>query len=242
MKRFILYIAIIIIFVGGALLSCDKNDGKDNGASWATVCVLNDDTYYLDSDQFGKLWITDNDARWYKPVNGERVITFFNRLADNYNSYDMAIKLEAIYPILTKDIIELTQENENELGNDPIIIYQNNLWISNGYMNIIFRQNTPVTNKHYINLVKGNMIDGANIDYAYLELRYNTYDDLSGFWQNGAVSFDLSSIDLTDKKGIILKLNSDINGETEVTINLNENTFRTEMDYTRANTREMMMR
>ena len=241
MKKFKLSIALLVILLSGALRSCD-NSKEEIGASWATVHVLNDDTYYLDSDLFGKLWIVDNDVRWYKPIDGERVISFFNPLSERYNNYDKAVKLEAIYPILTKDVVELTSENEDKLGNDPIVIYQNNLWISNGYMNIVFKQNTPTVNKHFINLVKGESITGTDTEYVYLELRYNTYNDLSGYWQNGAVSFDLSSIDFTNKKGVIMKLNSEFNGEVEVTINFNQNTNRTDIDYTRANTREMMMR
>ncbi len=245
MKRFKLCLALFSILLSTTLLSCDKNDGYsigDLGASWATVHVLSDNSYYLSSDQFGKLWIAANSADWYKPINGERVISYFNPLTDNYNSYDMAVKLEAIYPVLTKDIIELTNENSEELGNDPIIIFKNNFWISNGFMNIVFRQNTPTTQKHFINLVKGPSVNGDNDEYVYLQIRYNTYDDVSGYWQNGAVSFNLDSIDFTNKKGIIVKMNSDTNGEIEVTVNFNQNTERTSIDYTRANTREVMIK
>ena len=154
----------------------------------------------------------------------------------------MAVKVEAIYPIVTKDVIELTNENSEELGNDPIIIFKNNFWISNGFMNIVFRQNTPTTQKHFINLVKGPSVNGDNDEYVYLQIRYNTYDDVSGYWQNGAVSFNLDSIDFTNKKGIIVKMNSDTNGEIEVTVNFNQNTERTSIDYTRANTREVMIK
>ena len=154
----------------------------------------------------------------------------------------MAVKLEAIYPILTKDIVEITPESEQEIGNDPIVILKGNLWVSNGFMNIIFRQDMPLTDKHFINLVQGESIDGDNEDYTYLALRYNTYNDLSGYWQNGAVSFNLNTLDLSGKKGIILRMNSKENGEIELEINLDKTSKASTADYSRSTPHETMIK
>ncbi len=245
MKRFNLFLVSMLAILAFTTQSCDNKDGYsigDIGMSWATVRVISGNTYYLDSDRFGTLWLSADAARWYKPVDGERVISYFNPLADNYNNYDMAIKLEAIYPILTKNIAEITPENEEEFGNDPIIIYKGNLWIDNGYMNIIFRQDMPLVDKHFINLVQGESIDGDMKDYVYLALRYNTYNDLSGYWQNGAVSFNLDSIDLTGKKGIILRMNSKENGEIELEMNLNQTNQASMADFSRSTPQETMIK
>ena len=245
MKRFNLFLVSLLIIISASFYSCDNNDGYsigDIGMSWATVRVLSDNAYYLDSDRYGTLWLSADAARWYKPVEGERVISYFNPLADNYNGYDMAVKLEAIYPILTKDIAEITPENEEEFGNDPIVIYKGNLWVSNGYMNIIFRQDMPLKDKHFINLVQGESIDGDNEDYVYLALRYNTYNDVSGYWQNGAVSFNLNTIDLPEKKGIILRLNSKENGEVELEINLSQADKPSTTDFSSGTPRETMIK
>ena len=57
--------------------------------------------------------------------------------------------------------------------------------------------------------------------YIYLELRYNDYDDLSGRRGLGAVSYNLNSLEISSEtKGIKLKLNSEKNGEVEVTFDL----------------------
>ena len=109
-------------------------------------------------------------------------------------------------------------------------------------MKIVFTQNKTRNKNHFLNLVTGPSVNGDNDEYVYLQIRYNTYDDVSGYWQNGAVSFNLDSIDFTNKKGIIVKMNSDTNGEIEVTVNFNQNTERTSIDYTRANTREVMIK
>ena len=245
MKKLNLILVSFLTLIATTFYSCDNNDGYsigDIGMSWATVRVLNNNTYYLDSDNYGTLWLSADAARWYKPVEGERVISYFNPLADNYKNYDMAVKLEAIYPILTKDIVEITPENEQEIGNDPIVILKGNLWVSNGFMNIIFRQDMPLTDKHFINLVQGESIDGDNEDYTYLALRYNTYNDLSGYWQNGAVSFNLNTLDLSGKKGIILRMNSKENGEIELEINLDKTSKASTADYSRSTPHETMIK
>lgn len=54
-----------------------------------------------------------------------------------------------------------------------------------------------------------------------MELRYNDYDDLTGYRSPGAVSYNLNSLDIPfETKGIKLKLNSEENGEVEVTFDL----------------------
>lgn len=56
--------------------------------------------------------------------------------------------------------------------------------------------------------------------YLTLELRYNTYDDMTGLYGNGAVSFNLNSIEaLPGMKGVKIKLNSAVNGEVTVPLN-----------------------
>lgn len=52
---------------------------------------------------------------------------------------------------------------------------------------------------------------------VHLKLRYNDYDDLSGRRAYGIVSFDLTSI-LEGMNGVVLKFNSEINGEVEVAL------------------------
>lgn len=236
--------ALLFFLATTTFQSCGDNDGYsigDMGASWATVRVLSGNTYYLDSDRFGTLWLAADDARWYKPVNGERVISYFNPLVDNYEGYDMAIKLEAIYPILTKTVQELTPENSESFGNDPIVIMKGDLWVSNGYMNIIFRQNVPVKEKHLISLVQGESVTGDNPDYVYLELRYNNFDDLSGYWRDGAVSFNLNGIDFEKKKGIMLKINSEANGEVDIQIDLSKPADQQLAKFNRAMAQENML-
>lgn len=211
------------------LQSCDDSDGYSIGdfsyPNWATVRVTGN-TFYLDSDTWGTLWPVNTDMGWYEPIDGQRLITVFNPLSDNYGEYDHAVKIERIWHALTKSVEALTDENEEEYGNDPVYIFKGDITVSGGYMNIIFMQNLPAKpdTKHRISLVKRseNAVNPLDEDveedgYIHLELRYNNYDDLSGVRAPGLVSFNLKELDITSEtKGIKLKLNSEVNNEVEV--------------------------
>ena len=221
----LLWMAMLTLMLP-ALQSCDDNDGYSLGdiaVDWATVRVVGGDTYSLNADRWGTLWPAATAIPFYKPIDGQRVITYFNPLYDNYEGYDQAVKVEHNYNVLTKQVEDLTAENESEFGNDPVWVNKDMMWIGGGYLNVIFRQNLPVKEKHLVSLVRdkwATAAEGEDDGYIHLEFRYNTYDDVTARQANGAVSFNLNSLDLTGKKGIKVKLNSVKDGETEVVFNL----------------------
>ena len=221
----LLWMAMLTLMLP-ALQSCDDNDGYSLGdiaVDWATVRVVGGDTYSLNADRWGTLWPAATAIPFYKPIDGQRVITYFNPLYDNYEGYDLAVKVEHNYNVLTKQVEDLTAENESEFGNDPVWVNKDMMWIGGGYLNVIFRQNLPVKEKHLVSLVRdmrATVAEGEDDGYIHLEFRYNTYDDVTDRQANGAVSFNLNSLDLTGKKGIKVKLNSVKDGETEVVFNL----------------------
>lgn len=216
--------AFLLVLLPG-LQSCDDNDGLgDFAVDWATVRVESGDTYTLMADRWGSLWPAATSIPGYRPVDGQRVLTYFNPLSDNTDGYDHYVKVEWIRNILTKQVEDLFPEKEEEFGNDPILIYKGNMWIDGGYLNVIFTQNLPAKEKHRISLVRiPSLVDDREDGYIHLELRYNTYGDTTGYWRDGAVSFNLNSLELEDfanMKAIIVKLNSVENGEVEVTLDL----------------------
>ncbi len=222
MKKFqSLLCATVCLFAGLSFQSCDS-DGYSIGdftpPLWATTRVTGN-AFYLDCDVWGTLWPVNTNLAYY-PADGQRVITVFNPLADNYEGFDHAVKILDLREVLTKEVEEVTPETEEEYGNDPITIYQGDMGISGGYLNVIFYQDVPADDtKHRISLVKAtdSSEEEAADGYIHLELRYNTYDSLSGFRQFSPVSFNLNSLEITDAtKGIKIKLNSEVNGEVEV--------------------------
>ena len=200
MKKLNLLLLAFLAVMGVTFQSCDDDDGYSLGdvaVDWATVNVKGAHVYDFTGDRWGQIWPATTDYFWYSPIDGQRVILYFNPLYDNYpEGYDCSVKVLSIKEILTKPIEELTAENEEEFGNDPVDIFEDNMWISGG----------PDQ-------------DG----YIHLEYRYNTYADTTGYWRNGAVSFNLNSLEITSEtKGIKVKINSAKNGEKEVSFDLKE--------------------
>ncbi|WP_455667706.1 NigD-like protein [Phocaeicola sp.] len=226
MKKLNLFLLAFLAVIGVTFQSCDDGDYYSIGdfaADWATVNVKGAHVYDFTGDRWGKLWPAATNYPGYSPIDGQRVIVYFNPLFDNYpEGYDCSIKVERIRGILTKNIEELTAENEEEFGNDPVSIYEGNMWISRGgYLNIIFNQNLSAKYKHRVSLVKNTTVTPEDDGYIHLEYRYNTYDDTIDRWVYGAVSFNLNSLDITSEtKGIKVKINSATNGEKEITFDL----------------------
>ena len=219
----------ICLAVMPVLQSCDDDDdgfsvGDFTPPLWATVRVTGN-AFYLDCDVWGKLWPTNVNLGGYEPADGQRVLTVFNPLVKEYGDFDYAVNILRLQEVLTKEVEELTPENDSEFGNDPVFIHKGDIGISGGYMNIIFLQNLPSDTKHRISLVRpqNDAELYAEDGYIHLELRYNTYDDLTGLRVYGAVSYNLNSLDITSEtKGIKLKLNSEVNDEVELTFDLKE--------------------
>ena len=108
----------------------------------------------------------------------------------------------------------------------------------NKFLNVIFRQELPRSEKHRISLVQNKMEPGEpgepsepgtlNVDedgYIHLELRYNTYDDVTKYRGWGRVSYNLEEFYPTAKdaaetefKGFKVIINSEENGEGRVIV------------------------
>lgn len=231
MKKFNWLLGLLSLALIPALQSCD-DDGYsigDLGWDWATVRATGGGGYYLEGDRWGTIDPVATAIPWFKPVDGERVVAFFNPLADTDEG--VQVKMEGMQDVLTKEVEELTAENEEEFGNDPIVIYQGDMWLGGKYLNIIFEQNLPHSEKHRISLVQ-NKIDvetpePLTVDedgYVHLELRYNTYKDVTGYKSWGRVSYNLEPFfpkekdAETEMKGFKVTINSKENGEGRVIV------------------------
>lgn len=230
MKRINWLLGILLLALVPMIQSCD-DDGYsigDLGWDWATVRTTGGGGYYLEGDRWGIIDPVATSIPWYKPVDGERVVTFFNPLADMDNKEGIRVKMEGIRDVLTKDVEDMTAENEEEFGNDPIVIYQGDMWLGGKYLNVIFAQDLPRSEKHRISLVENKIETGVDNaiepdGYVHLELRYNTYDDTTDRWGWGRVSYNLEKFYPTvtpqadsSFKGFKVKINSEENGENVI--------------------------
>lgn len=235
MKKFNWLLVMLLLALVPVLQSCD-DDGYsigDIGWDWATVRATGGGGYYLEGDRWGMIDPVASSIPWYKPVDGERVVAFFNPLADTDKGAQ--VKIEGIQEVLTKEVEDMTAENEEEFGNDPIVIYQGDMWLGGKFLNIIFHQYLPRSEKHRISLVQNKIEPEApetpealKVDedgYIHLELRYNTYDDVTGYRVWGRVSYNLEEFYPTAKdaaetefKGFKVIINSEENGEGRVIV------------------------
>lgn len=215
----------LLAIVGVTFQSCDDDEGYSLGdiaIDWATVSAKETHVYEFMGDRWGRLWPAATNYPNYSPVDGQRAIIEFNPLYNNYpEGYDCSIKLMRVREILTKQVEELTADNEESYGNDPVSIYEGNMWISGNHLNVIFNQNVPEKVKHRVSLVRNTTVEAPEDGYIHLEYRYNTYDDVTAYRVYGAVSFNLSSLKVTSMtKGIKVKINSVNGGEKEITFDL----------------------
>lgn len=226
MKKINWYVLGLVMLLVSALQACDDSDGYSIGDfswDWATVRTTGGGGYYLEGDTWGTIFPAATAVPWFKPVEGERVFTFFNPLYDNYQGFDLGAKIEHVRPILTKKVEELTAENEAEFGNDKITIAQGDLWLGGRYLNLVFQQRIPKTEKHRISLVKNTTLPDEADGYVHLELRYNTYNDVSNYWQLSPVSYNLTEFFPKENensifKGFKIKINSETNGEVTLVL------------------------
>lgn len=219
------------------LQSCD-DDGYsvgDLGWDWATVRATGGGGYYLEGDRWGIIDPATTSIPWFRPVDGQRVVAFFNPLVDTNDG--VRVKMEGVQGILTKEVEMMTAENEEEFGNDPIVIYEGDMWLGGKYLNIVFVQNLPYSEKHRISLVQNKIevetpetpetpetFTVSEDGYVHLELRYNTYKDVTKNKGYGRVSYNLEQFYPTAKdsgielKGFKVKINSKENGEGRVIV------------------------
>ena len=233
MKKISWFLMMLMLAVVPALQSCDDDDDEyyvvrpSTSWDWATVRATGGGGYYLEGDHYGTLEPLRTTIPWYQPVDGQRVVAFFDPLANIEGG--MQVVVNGIQEVLTKSVEELTAENEAEYGNDPIVIYQGDMWLGDRYLNLIFEQNVPRFEKHRISLVRntiqaeaGTGTEGDDAEgeagesgtetgtdeaaslldadgYVNLELRYNTYNDRTGQKAWGFVSYNLDEYYPTDE-------------------------------------------
>lgn len=228
MKKLSLYfLAMLFGITPFFIQSCDS-DGyslNDQVVRMATVRVVSGNLYSLEIDNGKKLWVAASDAYWYKPVDGQRVVANFTLLSDEYESYDHAIKVNFLWNVLTKQVEELTEENEETYGDDEVRI--EDMWVGGNYLNIQFRFFLPNHYKHRVSLVKNTTVENPEDGYIHLEYRYNNEDDETSLMRRSLVSFNLGDYapgEAADQyKGIKIRINSVVNGERILTYDFSKN-------------------
>lgn len=230
MKKITYLLSMMCLAVCLAFQSCDDSEGYSLGdftaPQLATVRSVGVNSFYLDCDVWGTCWPVNTDLGWYTPIDGQRVVTVFNPLWDNYEGYDHAVKILQMQNVLTLNVEPMTPEDEDKFGTEAIPTTEDGISISNGYLNVFFSCRLPATTS--VNLVyrKDDLTQTTTVSpeedgYIHLELRCNTQaeEELPGSYS--AVSYSLSTLDgNSGTKGIKLKVNLADAGEKELVYTL----------------------
>ena len=189
-KGKIILTSILLFLIFNA---CDDDDGYSLSKRWETIATaypVSGNSYYLMFDNGEKIGVAASNVT-YLPKANQRIYLNFTYLSDSTNGFDHLVKVNWLAEILTKEVIDLTFENQDSIGNDPVKIHS--LWIGDDYLNIYFGYNYGKQSTHYINLVNNTIPDpypseGGEI---YLEFRHNKNDDPEWYGKNGYAAFDL---------------------------------------------------
>lgn len=207
MKKTVFIIAIVLVGILLGTISCDDNSNSlgNFGIDIATVIPEGENAYSLLLDNGKRLWPAAS-AVIYPPAYNQRVFLNYTLLSDAQGGYDHYIKVNDIWNILTKQAIELTAQNQDSIGNDPV--KANAIWVGGDYLNVSFMFNYGGIQPHAINLVKNMLSTETSPDAVDLEFRHNAYQSTQSKQFEGFACFDLKPfrVNNTDSVKLSIKL------------------------------------
>lgn len=195
------FLSIISLLIGPLLLiSCDKEDGKyaigDFIVSFGIVeksPESTDGSYRIRLDN-GDRFVTITPSPNANVIKtGERVFVNFAPFEDKVNSDNSKTiygKINLIQGILFKDILKLSQVNNDSIGKDPVTIKES--WITgDSILSVGFNYFTEGS-VHTINLV--DIAQGNGTDKPLIfEFHHHAKGDRLIYRASGYVSFKLNS-------------------------------------------------
>ncbi|MDR2498364.1 MAG: NigD-like protein, partial [Tannerellaceae bacterium] len=162
--------------------------------SYATARPLSQESCYYTLDNGATLWPAAPIWNQFQPSRPQRVQLNYTLLGDHFQGYDHAIRVNRVDTILTKmPVDDQGEKNDSVFGADAVEV--SDIWIGDGFLNIIFRISLSGQFKHAVNLLH-NKAEGA--DPYRLEFRHNAFGDKNQYKSYGMVAFDLSEIDTNE--------------------------------------------
>lgn len=205
---FILLTGLLIGFLPG----CDLNDDDCYSVNdaWIGFGLVQKDslsnTFILNMDDGEVLYPTNNSMAWYKVTDNERVLTNFTILGNKKNpnhDEEYYVRINSLRKILYKGILDITPQNEDSIGNDPIHVHDK--WIKGNMLNFELKY-FGGNEIHYINLVKQPGEVTPESEPVILELRHNTNGDNERLPLSAIVTFDLSSLQIEGQNSTQIKV------------------------------------
>lgn len=206
MKKGLLIYGTILIFLLVGNIGCDDNSKSlgSFGIDIATLIPDEGNSYSLILDNGKKLWPASKAVN-YTPQANQRVFLNYTILSEERGGYDHHIRVNDIWSILTKQVIELNSENSASMGNDPL--KANAVWVGGDYLNISFMFNYGGVRPHAINLAKSSPESPSTAtDIIELEFRHNSYNSRQYRLFEGFVCFDLKPLRSLDSDSVKLSI------------------------------------
>lgn len=128
---------------------------------------------------------------------GDRILLNYTVIGDDgsngENIEEYYIRVNSVKKILLKGILDITEANQDSIGNDPIIVKK--AWVKGNLLNLEIKY-WGRYEVHFINLVKQpGELTAANQPIE-LELRHNAHGDLEDIPFVGYVSFNLDRLQI----------------------------------------------
>ena len=98
-----------------------------------TVKKIDETSYYFTN---GKDTFLPVNEYSYEATDGQRAFVYFYISSKENMNYDYNIDVQDIKNVLTKDVIEVTEDNKDSFGNDMAKIVD--VSITDGYLNFVF--------------------------------------------------------------------------------------------------------
>ncbi|MDR2911437.1 MAG: NigD-like protein [Bacteroidales bacterium] len=200
MKKNMLIILAASVFL---ITSCSKDDdGYSLGKFWIGFGIVQNtdsttDNYRITMDNKKILIPVSVDFNIYDYVkDGDRIRVNYTILDDNANGNEPAteyyVRINSVSKILMKGIIDITEENQDSIGNNPVDV--KDIWVSDNLLNIeILYWGSNKT--HFINIVKQpGELNENTAQPIEIELRHNNNNDEEIIPQTGFVSFQLNAL------------------------------------------------
>lgn len=210
MKKIILglLISVMVVFTG-----CLDDDGDSLSNSWVGFGVLKQTgtepveyQIVMDNDDVlipvTGIWNYDSELE-----NGDRILVNFTIEGDNSDGTSDAteyyVRVISIKKILMKNIIDITPENQDSIGNDPVIV--RDVWLTDSLLNFKIKY-WGYDHTHFINLVKQpGEVTEAN-QPVELELRHNKRGDDESIPYTAYVSFKLNKLEIAGQDSVKYKV------------------------------------
>lgn len=223
MKKYVFGILIGLIIVATGCLQDD--DGYSLNKMWVgfgTVEQLSSDPveYRVKMDN-GDMLIpvaSGYHRPWYyqgtddpesRLKTGDRILLNYTIVGDDVDHEGEVdryyIKVNSVKKVLLKGIMDITPENEDSIGNDPVIV--RDCWMSDSLLNFEIKY-WGRYEVHYINLVKepGELTEADQP--IELELRHNDNGDVEDIPYAAYVSFQLNALQIEGLDSVEFRVTS----------------------------------